>query len=306
VLFPLPPGISAHDVSAGIAAVGARLDSAFPLTSGRDPSVAPVPAPRGWAVATVAAVNRDLDGEFQSTELVVMSVVGLVLVVACTNLANLVLARGASRTHELAVRRALGASRARLVLEQLTETGLLAVMGAVGAFVVARALLIWLTAANVPISESTIVQIEPRLDMATVMWAAVALGLIMDLAFEVPLRQSGGTITVPGAHVLAYALGCQLVLLMRPIMIRRNPLTLGFLACVGALVANLTLAMIFTLRHAFGAPIAWETNHELIAALGSAAYTGVLGLFLAFPLLPLAGPLGMQGAQQQRRFAPRW
>ena len=45
---------------------------------------------------------------------------------------------------------------------------------------------------------------------------------------------------------------------------------------------------------------------EFVAALGSAAYTGVLGLFLAFVLLPLSGPLGMPGGQQQRRFAPRW
>jgi len=141
----------------------------------------------------------------------------------------------------------------------------------------------------------------------TVMWASVILGLVMDLVFEVPMRQSGGTVTIPGAHVLAYALGCQLILAMRPLMIRRNPLTLGFLSCVGSLVANLALTTIFTLRHLFGAPLAWETKHEYIAALGSAAYTGVLGLFLAFALLPLAGPLGMHGAhQQQRRFAPRW
>jgi predicted lysophospholipase L1 biosynthesis ABC-type transport system permease subunit len=59
----------------------------------------------------------------------IMAIVGLVLVVACTNLANLVLARGSARTHELAVRRALGASRSRLVTEQLAETSLLAGMG---------------------------------------------------------------------------------------------------------------------------------------------------------------------------------
>jgi rod shape-determining protein MreD len=140
----------------------------------------------------------------------------------------------------------------------------------------------------------------------TVMWASVALGLVMDLVFEIPLRQSGGTLTIPGPHALAYVLGAQLILAMRPLMIRRNPLTLGFLSMVGSLIANLTIATILSLRHWVGAPIAWETKHEFVAALGSAAYTGVLGLFLAFVLLPLASPLGMSMSQQQRRFAPRW
>jgi hypothetical protein len=128
----------------------------------------------------------------------------------------------------------------------------------------------------------------------------------MDLVFEVPMRQAGGSLTIPGPHAIAFVLGCQLILAMRPLMIRRNPLTLGFLSLAGSLIANLTLALIFTLRHAFGAPIAWETKHEFVAALGSAAYTGVLGLFLAFALLPLAGPLGVPGGQHQRRYAARW
>jgi hypothetical protein len=139
-----------------------------------------------------------------------------------------------------------------------------------------------------------------------VMWASLALGLIMDLVFEVPLRQAGGTVTIPGPHALAYVLGSQLILAMRPLMIRRNPLTLAFLSMAGSLIANLTLAMIFSLRHWVGAPIAWETKHEFLAALGWGVYTGVLGLFLAFVLLPLANPLGMSVSQQQRRFAPRW
>jgi hypothetical protein len=146
-----------------------------------------------------------------------------------------------------------------------------------------------------------VAMIAPR---PTVFWVAVGLGLLADLVFELPLKAGAGSVTLPGPHVLAFALGCQLILVMRPLMIRRNPLTLAFLGCIGALVSNITLVAIFTLRHMAGSPLAWDTRHEFVAGLGSAVYTGLLGLLLAFALFPLAGPMGLPD-QQQRRFAAR-
>jgi len=137
-----------------------------------------------------------------------------------------------------------------------------------------------------------------------VMWSAVGLGVLMDLVFEVPLRQGGWPLTMIGPHPIAYALACQLILSMRGLMIRRNPFTLGFLAGVGALISNATLVAIFTFRSLLGAPLAWDTKHQLVAGLGSAVYTGLIAIFLAFVLFPLAGPLGLPN-QQQRRFAAR-
>ena len=71
--------------------------------------------------------------------LTLVALVGLVLVVACTNLANLVLARGTARQGELAVRMAMGASRGRLIWEQCIESVLLAAAGAVASYVMFQA-----------------------------------------------------------------------------------------------------------------------------------------------------------------------
>jgi hypothetical protein len=126
----------------------------------------------------------------------------------------------------------------------------------------------------------------------TVFWTAAALGVALDLLFRLPMREGTGTVTIVGPHAIAYALAAQLILSMRGLMMRRNPLTLGFLAFVGALLAFFVLDALFTIRHAAGAPIAWEAKRQLVAAMGSALYTGIIGLPLALVLFPLTGVLG--------------
>src|SRR6185503_2029671 len=92
---------------------------------------------RGWSTKSVADVWRD-SNPAKRFGFVLAAFVGLVLVVACTNLANLVLARGSVRQQEFAVRHALGASRWRLVREQCSESLLLAGAGAVGSYIAFR------------------------------------------------------------------------------------------------------------------------------------------------------------------------
>ncbi len=162
-------------VAAEVSAIGTKLDAAFPIDMRRREDTAAQVMPRGWSVRTLKAVNKEAASQFVRGGAVITAIVSLVLVVACTNLANLVLARGASRRHELAVRRALGASRARLLAEQLAESLWLAAMGSAGAIVVTRVLLIWFTGALLPISQGAVVQLDPQVDISTLVLAGASV-----------------------------------------------------------------------------------------------------------------------------------
>lgn len=120
-----------------------RLGEEFPETM-RKERIAVVPT-------RDVRINPDIDAKMAPAGLLMVAAVGLVLVVACANLANLMLARAAGRRREIAVRSALGAERARLVRQLLTESLLLALLGGVIAVPLAAGLAALITRVQPPL-----------------------------------------------------------------------------------------------------------------------------------------------------------
>jgi predicted permease len=143
----LRPGRSVEQASAELGGIGRQLDQAFPVKRRyeREPVNAAGFTPRRWSAARVDLALADAFRPNARMLMVLLVLVALVLAVACTNLANLMLARGSARQHEFAVRRALGCSRGRLVREQLVESAVLAVLGGAAGLLVARTLLVTLS-----------------------------------------------------------------------------------------------------------------------------------------------------------------
>src|SRR5579859_7746056 len=125
----LRDGVGLSGAEASLKTVAAGLESAFPKdNAGRSVALTPL------AEAAVGANNR---GQLTLAGGLMMGIVGLVLLIACVNLANLLLAQAAGREKEIGVRAAMGASRGRVIQQLLTESMVLAFLSALAGLAIA-------------------------------------------------------------------------------------------------------------------------------------------------------------------------
>src|SRR5271157_16226 len=176
VVARLKRGVTLEQARSEMAEIGAQLERSNPALN------------TGWRPATYLFRDGLVSNSEKPLD-VVLAAVGLLILMACANVANLLLARGAARQKEFALRMALGASRGRIVAQLLSESAILSLAGGAAGLVFARFLLAWLSR----LGANSIPRIaEARFDVRLYVFA-VALSLLSGLLFgAVPAIQGSG------------------------------------------------------------------------------------------------------------------
>jgi predicted permease len=174
----LKPGLSLATAQSQLDALVASLRKQYPDA---------YPATSKWTVRLVP-LKENLVGNVRQSLILLLGAVGLVLLIGCVNVANLLLARASARSREMAVRQALGAARNRLVRQLLTESLVLSSLGGVAGLVILFCMKGFL--------QRLIPESLPRLNDLSVNWTVMLFALAVSIAAGVifglaPARQAG-------------------------------------------------------------------------------------------------------------------
>ena len=125
VIGRLKPGVTPQQAQAEMDSIGSNISQQYPQNYSS-----------GWSISVVPLLEVYV-GEIKPALFVLLGAVGFVLLIACANVTNLLMARGAARQREIAIRTALGASRLRVIRQLLTESLLLSIFGGIAGLLIA-------------------------------------------------------------------------------------------------------------------------------------------------------------------------
>jgi predicted permease len=289
VMGRLKPGVSLAQAQAEMSTLGARLAKLFP-------------AEDSGLTIRVQPYRQEVVGNLKPALLILLSAVGLLLLITCANIANLLLSKATSRAREMAMRIALGALRARIIRQLLTESALLGLLGGIAGLLLAVAA-VW---SLQPFLPSEVVQISSIHVSGPVLMFALLLSLASALAFGLApallatrsnlhtnLKEGERTGQRGGQHVRSFLAIAEISLAM-VLMVAGGLLVRSFALVTsvnpGFDPNNVTEAEVSLPQFQYSTPQQWTAfSKELLARLH--AQPGLQDSALAAPL-----PMDRQGA----------